>query len=94
MEEQKLTIKKEESGLTTVLVEGGPQLSQEEKERIKKDWEKPENKARLEKLLEEHGYFKKVIDEKTGIAYKVPTRIIITEGLSYADLQKYPHWEE
>ena len=92
--EQKLTIKKEDSGLTTVLVEGGPQLSPDEKERIKKDWERPENKAKLEKLLEQHGYFKKVIDQKTGIAYKVPTRIIITEGLNYADLPKYPLWKE
>ena len=94
MQEQKLTINKEESGLTTVLVEGGPQLSPEEKKRIKEDWERPENQAKLEKLLEKFGYFKKVVDQKTGIAYKVPTRIIITEGLDYKDLPKYPRWEE
>lgn len=40
------------------------------------------------------GTFKKVVDETTDRAYKVPTRDIIEKGLTWADLVKYPAWED
>jgi len=36
------------------------------------------------------GITKKVIDIETGISYRVPTRDIIEQGLTYQDLSKYP----
>lgn len=44
------------------------------------------------KMIQEHGLFKKVIDQTTNIAYKVPTRTIIEEGLKQEDLENYPVW--
>ena len=42
----------------------------------------------------QYGISKKVVDQTTGIAYKVPTKDIIEKGLKWKDLVKYPHWEE
>lgn len=42
----------------------------------------------------EFGTNKKVIDDTTGMAYKVPTRDIIEKGITWQDLPKYPQWEE
>lgn len=42
---------------------------------------------------EQYGITKKVIDQTTGISYKVPTRDIIEKGLKWEDLPKYPRWE-
>jgi hypothetical protein len=39
---------------------------------------------------EEFGIAKKVIDDTTGIMYKVPTRDIIEKGITWRDLTKYP----
>lgn len=43
---------------------------------------------------EQYGISKKVIDQTTGISYKVPTRDIIEKGLKWKDLPNYPQWEE
>ena len=43
---------------------------------------------------EQYGISKKVIDETTGISYKVPTRDIIEKGLKWEDLTDYHLWEE
>lgn len=44
------------------------------------------------KKIEEDGLFTKVIDSVSGIAYKVPTKLIIEEGLRQEDLKNYPTW--
>lgn len=44
------------------------------------------------KMLEEHGTYKKVIDQDSGLAYKIPTRLIIEKGLRQQDLMNYPRW--
>ncbi len=44
------------------------------------------------KMIQEHGCSKKVVDIESGIAYKIPTRLIIEEGLRQKDLQNYPTW--
>lgn len=44
-------------------------------------------------MIEEYGLFKKVIDATSGIAYKVPTRLIIEEGVKQEDLKNYSLWE-
>ena len=93
MHELKLTVRKED-GLTIMVVEDGQPLLLEEKERIKGEWEKPENQGKLEQLARKFGEYKKIIDQETGIAYKVPTIDILTKGLNYKDLPNYPRWEE
>jgi len=52
------------------------------------------HKKLIDKLVEEFGEFKKVVDVETGIAYKVPTRDILEHGLKYEDLKKYPVWKD
>lgn len=42
----------------------------------------------------EYGIVKKVVDDTTGISYKVPTRDIVEKGLYWKDLNKYPQWDE
>jgi len=42
----------------------------------------------------QYGISKKVIDETTGISYKVPTRVLIEKGLAWGDLHNYPQLEE
>ena len=44
------------------------------------------------KMIKDHGMFKKVVDIESGIAYKIPTRLIIKEGLRQEDLKNYPTW--
>lgn len=48
----------------------------------------------VKKLEKEFGESKIVIDETTGIAYKIPTRDVIEKGLTWKDLSKYPQWNE
>ena len=48
----------------------------------------------VSRLIAEFGEFKKVADQTTGIAYKVPTRDIIEKGIRWRDLNRYPLWEE
>lgn len=43
---------------------------------------------------EKFGKVKKIIDETTDIAYKVPTRDIIEKGVAWQDLPKYPLWDD
>ena len=43
-------------------------------------------------MIKEHGMFKKVVDITSGINYKVPTRLIIEDGLRQQDLKNYPTW--
>ena len=51
-----------------------------------------------EKFIEfcegQYGISKKVVDQTTGISYKVPTKDIVEKGLKWKDLAKYPRWEE
>jgi CRISPR/Cas system-associated protein Cas10 (large subunit of type III CRISPR-Cas system) len=42
----------------------------------------------------QYGISKKVVDQTTGISYKVPTKDIIEKGLKWEDLTKYPLWEK
>ncbi|GAI63246.1 unnamed protein product [marine sediment metagenome] len=44
--------------------------------------------------IAEFGEFKKVVNQTTGIAYRVPTRDIIEKGIKWRDLDQYPLWEE
>lgn len=46
----------------------------------------------IEKMMIQCGLFKKVIDQKTNIAYKVPIRVIIEEGLKQEELKNFPEW--
>jgi len=48
----------------------------------------------VDKLVEELGEYKKVVDVHTGKAYRVPARHIIEHGLRYEDLPRFPEWEE
>jgi len=45
------------------------------------------------RLIMQFGEFKRVVRQSTGVAYKVPTRDIIENGLKEADLDRYPLWE-
>ena len=42
----------------------------------------------------QYGVIKKVVDQTTGISYKVPTKDIVEKGLKWEDLTKYPRLEE
>ena len=44
-------------------------------------------------IIKEYGEFKKVIDHN-GIAYRVPTIVIIREGIKEQDLHYFPLWSE
>lgn len=45
-------------------------------------------------LIERFGEYKRVVDLKTGIEYKVPTRYIVEHGLKTSELPQFPRWEE
>ena len=45
-------------------------------------------------LEQEFGTYKKVVRQTTGVAFRVPTRALIEEGLREQDLDRYPRWEE
>lgn len=38
--------------------------------------------------------YKKIVDVTTGIAYKVPTRIILENGIDQRQLNTFPVWDE
>jgi len=38
------------------------------------------------------GLFKKVVDLESGKAHKIPTKLIIEEGIIQQDLKKFPEW--
>ena len=44
-------------------------------------------------IIEKFGEFKKVISHR-GIAYKVPTTVIIREGIREQDLNNFPLWSD
>jgi len=44
----------------------------------------------VSRLIAEFGEFKKVVDQTTGTAYRVPTRDIIERGIKWRDLDRYP----
>lgn len=44
-------------------------------------------------IIEEYGEFKKVVNHK-GIAYKVPTIVIIREGIKEDELDQFPLWSD
>ncbi len=48
----------------------------------------------VRRLIAEFGEFKKVIRQRTGVAYKVPTRDIIKHDVREQELDRYPLWEE
>jgi len=48
----------------------------------------------VRRLIAEFGEFKKVVRQKTGVAYRVPTTDIIELGVKEVDLDQYPRWEE
>ena len=43
-------------------------------------------------MVEESGEFKKVLDMETGKFHKVPTRLIIEEGITQSRLKEFPEW--
>lgn len=45
-------------------------------------------------LIARFGEFKKVVRMSTGVAYKVPTRDILEEGIQEQYLDQYPLWED
>ena len=46
----------------------------------------------IEKKIEQDGLFKKVVDLTSGITYRVPTKLMIEEGLIQEDLKNFPIW--
>lgn len=44
-------------------------------------------------IIEKFGEFKKITNHK-GIAYKVPTTVIIREGIREQDLNNFPLWND
>jgi len=44
-------------------------------------------------LIEEKGDYQKVIDVESGKAHKVPTPLIIENGITLMDLKCYPLWK-
>jgi len=51
------------------------------------------SKVAEEGIIKEYGEFKKVINHK-GIAYRVPTIVIIREGIKEQDLCNFPLWSD
>ncbi len=52
------------------------------------------NEPAIRKMIETFGEYKKVVNAKTGIAYKIPTRDILIKGIKGWELDKYPLWEK
>jgi len=44
-------------------------------------------------IIKDYGEFKKVVNHK-GIAYKVPTIVIIREGIKEDELDQFPLWSD
>ena len=47
----------------------------------------------VKKMLEEFGEYKKITDTNSGKSYKVPTKLIIEEGVRQEQLKNFPLWE-
>ena len=48
----------------------------------------------VSRIVERFGEFKKVVRQRTGVAYKVPSRDILEWGVREQDLDRYPLWEQ
>jgi len=44
-------------------------------------------------IISEHGEFRKVTDHK-GVSYKVPTIVIMREGIKEEELNQFPLWDD
>ncbi len=44
------------------------------------------------KMIKKYGLYKKVMDQQTNTAYKIPTRLIIEDGVTQKELKNYPVW--
>ena len=44
-------------------------------------------------IIKDYGEFKKVTDHK-GVSYKVPTIVIMREGIKEDDLNQFPLWDD
>ena len=44
-------------------------------------------------IIKDYGEFKKVTDHR-GVSYKVPTIVIIREGIKEEELSQFPLWED
>jgi len=44
-------------------------------------------------IIDDYGEFKKVVNHK-GIAYKVPTIVIMREGIKEEELNQFPFWSD
>ena len=44
-------------------------------------------------IIEQHGEFRKVTDHR-GISYKVPTIVIMREGIKEEELSQFPLWSD
>lgn len=92
MSKQSITLVSDGKTLTSV-VEGSPDIKEAERQRIQREWEKPENKTKLDELIARFGEYTKITDQQSGLAYKVPTRDIITRGIKQEELDKYQLWD-
>lgn len=45
-------------------------------------------------IIEKYGEFKKIMDMESGKWHKVPTIVIIREGILQADLKHFPLWSD
>lgn len=45
-------------------------------------------------LIKRYGEFKKVMDMESGKSHKVPTVVIIREGINQHDLKNFPEWTD
>lgn len=52
------------------------------------------HEAWLEQLKRECGNYQKIVQTRTGEAFKVPLRDIYEKGIKEKDLNRYPHWQE
>lgn len=62
-------------------------------EEIGELWKQPKFKKKLDEMINQFGEYKKVVDDNSRIAYKVPIKDIITKGLKHQELDKYPVWD-
>ena len=52
------------------------------------------HKELAKRLISQFGEFKKVVRQRTGIAYRVPLMDIIEKGIREEDLDQYPVWDD
>jgi len=51
------------------------------------------SKLAEETIIKDYGEFKKVVNHR-GVAYKVPTIVIIREGIKEDELDQFPLWSD